>query len=117
MTKPRSTAAFHATAFLGLAILLTVGAAAQASATAASVCPVRPIMPSGAKQDDSGYSLLSCFAKTAKRLHGQAVIAEVRVHGPGLAARNPEAPMPEDQCPSAAPVVANHLIDLPPPAL
>lgn len=115
MSQPRSNITFHATAFLGLAILLTLGAAAQASSIA--VIPTRSTAFSGTTQGDSVYSLLSCFAKTVKRLHGQAAIARTRFRSPQVLLWNKKQLGFEDLYLSSSPDVAVYLIDLPPPAL
>jgi hypothetical protein len=114
--KSRPTT-FHATAFLGLAILLAAGATVEASAGAVALGPQRPAAISRATHEDAVYSLLSCFAKTAKRLHGQTAIAEAHVRAPVLVMRAKIQPQPDDLNLSAQPDVTNHLIDLPPPAL
>lgn len=115
MSQPRPNITFHATAFLGLAILLALGAAAQASSVA--MIPARSTAFSGTTQGDSVYSLLSCFAKTAKRLHGQAAIAQTRFRSPQVVLRNTKQSEFEDLYLPASPDVSVHLIDLPPPAL
>ena len=115
MSQPRTNITFHATAFLGLAILLTLGAAAQASSMA--VIPARSTAFSGTIQEDSVYSLLSCFAKTVKRLHRHAVIAQTRFHSPQVLSRNKKQSGFEELYLSTSPDVAAYLIDLPPPTL
>jgi hypothetical protein len=115
--KPRSSTAFRATACLGLTILLVAGAAVEASAAAVAIGSQQPMAMVRATQDDAVFSLLSCFTRGVKRLHGQAAIVDARVRVPGPASRAALLPAPAVLPRVSPPRIAPQLIDLPPPAL